>query len=115
MRDYVSIGPTPVDEPCAQLGRDSSERMLAECRAFARQLRRQFPAGDFGIKRFDHDFGAYYEVVAYYNPDDRSPAGIAAMEAAFEAENNTPLRWDKQARDEMRAWVYGKEVPSAGA
>ena len=72
-RDYISIGATPLDEPCQQLG-PSYDRDLAfaECRAFARQLKRLWPLGRFSVKGFDHDFGRYYEVVACWDDDARA-------------------------------------------
>jgi hypothetical protein len=96
MKEYIEIGVAPIYEPCAQVGKDPVERMLAECRVYARQLKRQFPAGIFRVKRFDHDFGVYYEVVAEFSPEDRE-----AMMAAFAAEENPPLYWDQQAKLEL--------------
>ena len=105
MRQYIEIGSVPYDEPCAQVGRDSDAQMRAECRAFANQLRRMFPCGDFRVRRFAHDFGCYYEVVAYYDPDDRSERGVAQQQAAYAAEcadeAGAPSRWDSQALVEL--------------
>jgi hypothetical protein len=79
MRDYYEIGATPIDEPCAATGEeDYSRRARMECRALINQLYRQLPhdAADFielRIKAHGHDFGTYYEVVAYFDDEDGAP------------------------------------------
>ena len=56
MRDYINIGSAPVEEQCAQVGRDNYRAMARlECRAFKEQLERKFPNGEFGIKSFPHE------------------------------------------------------------
>lgn len=102
MMDYVSVGPAPYEENCAQVGQpDYPERSRIECRVFANQLRRVLgepPAGArIGVKTFEHDFGTYREVVVYYDEDDDEAASYA-----FRAENEYPARWDKQAIKELR-------------
>lgn len=95
MRDYLEIGPCPPGERCAQVGEPGYEWLARlECRLYAAQLTREFPAGVFAVKRFSHDFGAYYEVVAYLDTE-------AATEAAYEAEGAGPEKWDAQAKDEL--------------
>jgi hypothetical protein len=101
MRDYVSIGSSPCDEECAQVGTDNYvEQSKKECRAFANQLQRAFgdpPDGaSIGVKSFDHDFGTYREVVCYF--DDVYPDSIAY---AFKLENEAPTNWDDKAREEL--------------
>jgi hypothetical protein len=86
--DYLNIGGTPVEETCA--GPSDPARMRLECRVFKEQLQRLFPEGDFRVKGFPHDFGTYYEVVAYYNDE-------ATTKAAFDAEAHTPANWDDEA------------------
>ena len=94
--DFLNIGSTPTDEPCAQVGRDDYERMSRiECKVFLDQLRRLFPepnGGYLSIKRFSHDFGQYREVVAVYDTDDEE-----ATNWAFNIEANCPEKWDEQA------------------
>jgi hypothetical protein len=68
MKDYITLGSTPSDEPCASVGEpDYPEKALPECRRFLQLLRKTFgpePEGArFSIQWFPHDFGSYCEVV----------------------------------------------------
>jgi len=89
--DYLNIGTTPSEEDCLSVN-DPLAR--AEAQIYARQLGREFPAGIFRVKGFQHDFGVYYEVVAMLGQGEASDA------AAFEAEGNGSPRWDAKARHE---------------
>lgn len=96
MRDYLTIGCSPVEEDCAQVGGENyAETARRECNAFRDQLRRQFgnePDGArLAVKAFPHDFGTYYEVVCWYEDE-------ASAEYAFRLEAETPKRWDDEAR-----------------
>jgi hypothetical protein len=98
--EYVSIGPSPTNEQCAQLGEDDyHERSVKECRAYIRQLRRvlgEEPEGSsLSVKSHLHDFGSYREVVCYH--DDRE----AAVDYAYRAEEKAPAEWDEIARQEL--------------
>jgi hypothetical protein len=91
--DYVTLGTTPVDEPCAQVGSpDYIRQAQAECVRFIDLLRDRFgpePLGArLGIKRFSHDFGDYIEVVCHYDTEE-----TAAAEYAFRLEDELPERW----------------------
>ena len=94
MFEYVSIGCSPCDEDCAQVGSDNYQaRAKRECRAFVNQLWRivfkekgiskeNAPAGfDIIVKGNSHDFGTYYEVNAKYNLE--SEESEEAEELAF--------------------------------
>lgn len=101
MRDTLSLGPTPCEESCEQLGPNYDERKARqECRTFIEQLRRVFgtePAqARLRIKANAHDFGVYLDVEVVY--DD---ATEGAVEYAFKLENETPARWDDIARAEL--------------
>lgn len=94
MRDYLSIGSTPCDEPCAQVGSDGyHDQTRRESAAYIAQLRRMFgpePEGaSLRVKSFPHDYGSYHEVVCYF--DDQLPA---SMEYAFKCEREGPANWD---------------------
>jgi hypothetical protein len=71
MQDYLTIGPVPSNECCAQLGAENyTQQALMECGRFADQIRRHYPEPDGGyiaVKRFDHEFGSYYECVAVFD------------------------------------------------
>lgn len=103
MRDYITIGSTPCDEPCAQVGSaDYHARARREMRAFIGQLRRVFgpePEGaHLAVKSFPHDFGTYHEVVCYFDTDHPDSAKYA-----LKIEAETPWEWDDQARREVLA------------
>lgn len=66
---YYEIGPTPVNEECAQVGQENYlSQAVSECRAFCNQILRHYPAPNefcrIVIKRNTHDFGGCYEVGA---------------------------------------------------
>lgn len=94
-RDYLTLGPTPAEEPCEGIGGDAL-KATRESHAYKRQLMRLFPNSQFGVKSFPHDFGSYTEVVVYFN--DENEEEIAE---AIRIENNTPERWDDEARQEL--------------
>jgi hypothetical protein len=101
MRDYITIGATPCEEPCAQVGADNyREQSMKECIAFKKQLRRQFgeePEGaQIVTKSFPHDFGTYHEVCVVFEDENE-----VAVNYAFGVENSTPANWDEEARKEL--------------
>ena len=94
MHDFITLGTTPYDELCACVGEENyHDRALQECNRYMKLLRKIFglePLGArFGVKWFDHDFGAYVEVVCYYNTE--LPA---SMDYAFRCENELPATWE---------------------
>lgn len=100
-QNYISIGSAPYDEHCEQAGSNYSRvQAIKECRALIAQIRRIIgpePAGArLAVKRFDHDFGGYHEVVCHYAVSDE-----AAREYAFKAEASLPEKWDEQARKDL--------------
>jgi len=101
VRDYITIGPSPSDEDCAQVGQpDYVTRSKKECRAFLNQLVRVFgepPDGaSLAVKQFDHEFGTYREVVCCYDDNIRE-----SVDYAFKCEGEAPARWDDEARKEL--------------
>lgn len=93
--EYLNIGPTPPEEDCLP---NTHPQARAEVEIYKRQLEREFPAGRFSVKSFPHDFGTYWEVVAWYGEElDR-----ATNQAAWEAECGQGV-WDAQAREELAA------------
>jgi hypothetical protein len=93
MRDYLTLGPTPSDEPCACVGETHySEQAIEECARFIRLLREKFghePEGAaLTTKWFPHDFGNYCEVVCSYNTDIPE-----SVEYAFRCDDETPTTW----------------------
>ncbi|MGE0682965.1 MAG: hypothetical protein AB7P69_18935 [Candidatus Binatia bacterium] len=97
MKDYITLGSTPCDEPCAQVGQPNYRKQaLKECRRFIELLRRKFgpePEGaELRIKAFPHDFGTYYEVVCEFDSDLRASVGYA-----LRCEAETPATWEEEA------------------
>ena len=96
MRDYITVGPAPCEEDCAQLGSDNyREKAMAECLRYIRLIRKTLgPEPDgarLAVKWFPHDFGTYAEVVVYFDTDNEE-----ATEYAFKVEGESPVRWDSE-------------------
>ena len=89
---YINIGSTPSEEDCFPAGHPKGR---AECLVYKRQLKREFPAGNFRVMAFPHDFGTYHEVVAMLGDPDE-------QEAAYEAECNASTNWDEEARQDLK-------------
>jgi hypothetical protein len=107
MRDYLDLDTVPCDEPCASVGQpDYSTRARLEARAYVAQLQRAFPdavaAGVyFRIKSNPHDFGSYLSVQVVFDDDDE-----AQTEWAYMIEDELPIAWDDDARNELAAHGY---------
>ena len=104
MRDYISIGSSPSEEPCAQVGTDNYPTQSSrECLVFKHQLERMFPNPPEGaylsVKAFPHDFGTYREVVCYY--DDEDDGEESSQSYALKLERETPSNWDDEAKKEL--------------
>ncbi len=99
MKDYISIGTAPIDEDCVQV--DSSDpsyipKMKEECKRYKEFLEKKLPIPEelkgrvyLSIKRFEHDFGPYFEVVANYDDNDE----LAENYAVYICDNQ-PLTWN---------------------
>jgi hypothetical protein len=87
-RDYLSIGPTPAEEPCEQVPYSNPTAARNECANYIRHLQRHYnvsPADStiqYRVKSNPHDFGAYYEVAIYFDDDDDD-----AVDLAYEQED----------------------------
>lgn len=90
--DYLTLGSTPSDESCAQVGSPNYTRdALSECRRFRDLLARAFPpppGARFGVKSFPHDFGTYHEVVVLVDDQD-------SMGFALSVEEKLPSTWQE--------------------
>lgn len=94
MRDYISLGSVPIDEPCAQVGEpDYYHNAKAECVRYLKFLQETFgpepPLTQFRIQSFAHDYGRAYEVVIYYESEDP-----ISRSYAFNVEDNLPEKWN---------------------
>ena len=98
--DYITLGSTPPNEDCAQVGSDNyRERAMKECRAYKNQIERLLPPPDgayLSIKSFPHDFGTYHELVVWCNEEDEE-----ASNYAYKLEGEGPANWDNIAREEL--------------
>lgn len=94
MRDYLTLGSVPSEEPCTQVTNepDYLRKQKIECREYIKALRLKFgeePEGaELVVKGFPHDFGTYCEVVVYYDDSIEE-----AVDYAFKCESNGPLTW----------------------
>ena len=89
MIDYLALGPTPCSEDCQQIGMPDydSEKDTADLRRYKAMLEKRWPAANFAIKSFPHDFGTYREVVVYFDSEQEDPI-------AYTVEANLPEKWD---------------------
>lgn len=99
--DFISLGSTPCNEDCAQVGTDDYfARAKKECNVYMGQIMREFPEFPDGcwlsVKGFPHDFGTYYEVIVRYDETDEQ-----ATEFAYKLEGECPTEWDSEARNEL--------------
>ena len=95
MRDFLYIGSTPSDETCFPAGHAQAR---AEVCLYRKQLEHEFPDGQFRIKSCPHDFGTYYEVVAYFDDEDDKQTT-----AAYNAEcASSPLWLPEFAKEAAR-------------
>jgi len=94
MRDYISLGQTPPNEECIQVGAPNYRiRAIQECKKYIEVIRKMLgpePEGaKLDIKACDHELGVYYDVVCYYDDENK-----VAAEYAFNCEANGPQTWD---------------------
>jgi hypothetical protein len=104
--DELSLGTTPTDENCAQVGQDTYySNTNIEARAFIAQLKRAFgkppPSVYFKVVSCPHDFGIYHDVVVRYNNTIQE-----AVDYAYKCEDETPRNWDAKARKELKEKGY---------
>ena len=115
-RDYLTIGSTPADEDCLQLGTPeyTAQAARAECQRFIDLIRAvcgEEPEGArLSVKGFPHDFGTYYEVVCYYDDDDER-----AADYAFHVEGDAPCRWSRFMGDDTggKRWEGATDTDKA--
>lgn len=94
MRDYMSIGSAPCDEPCVQVTPrgDYHDAMKAECRRFLDLIRKKLgeepPGARLAVKGNPYDFGTYYEVGCHFDDGDEE-----AYDYALACESSAPQTW----------------------
>lgn len=104
-REQFNLGPCPASEDGAQCGAEGyGLRAVAEIEAYRKQVTRaaaRFTGGvpkgvRFARKSFSHDFGSYYELVAYYDDTDHE-----ANKFIWWLDEVLPQEWDDEARAEL--------------
>lgn len=105
MKDYIDIGPTPVNEDCEQLGPNYNPvQARKECKIYIAQLKRVYGEPPFGasykIQSNPHDFGVYYEVVCVYDDNEDE-----AREYAYKVEEGCE-EWDDEAKQQLSNPAY---------
>jgi hypothetical protein len=100
--DYLTLGSTPSDEPCAQVGSENYRVCcLMEGQAFKQQLLRSNPDLEqkenegiitLRLKGFPHDFGTYHELCVIYDEDNQD-----SIRTAHQIDEDLPENWDSQA------------------
>ena len=105
--ENLNIGSAPNEDDCAQVGSaDYYERARKECRAFMEQIRKHYPEPENGylnVKSYPHDFGSYYEVVAYYDQSDAE-----AVKWAYDIEGDdlgVLSTWDEEFKPTVEGEV----------
>lgn len=91
--DYFTLGATPFEEPCLQVGKADLDQMKEETRRYADLLRRRFPipeylTASFSVKTFDHDLGAYPEAIVRFDADCHLSGSFAIF-----VDGNLPGEW----------------------
>lgn len=106
-KDFLIIGPVPVDENCVQAG-ESYEDNVNECKALRNQLIRehgQIPIGaEFFIMENHHEFGTYLELAIFYT-EGTEEEDSASQEYAANCEL-LPANWDEEAIQELEKMDY---------
>lgn len=92
--NYITIGPAPAGEPCAQVGDpEYKQKAVKECERFIKQLKKQFGNPPLGatltIKGHYHDFGVYHEVACVYFEEFPE-----AEQYCFKLEAEVPEHWE---------------------
>lgn len=110
--ERITLGGTPCEESCVQVGEDNYELFARkETTAYRNQLRRVAKAWidrhpktapsteDFRLEvtSHSHDFGPYLEVSAVFNPDCQG-----AVNLMDHLETHMPAFWDDEARKELK-------------
>lgn len=104
MREYLTLGPVPVEEDCVQVNsnHDYLPEMSKEVRRYVELLDNRFinrPEGAyFGVKNENHDFGQYKEAAVFYDTNDAE-----AEQFAFFVECNLPMTWGEAEQVDWEA------------
>lgn len=116
MLEKISLGSSPAEEECAQVGEEGyTERALQEGVLYINLLHKTYadfhgvpvPSGlRLQVQACPHDYGTYHEVFAIFDSEDE-----AAVLAAFWLDANAPTVWDDESRLKLPAlpWPFPNE------
>ena len=103
MKNYLTLGSTPCDENCAQVGSDNYyDQSQIELHIYGKYIHRLFPeilkskTLSLKIKSFPHDFGTYRELVLYYDYSNEEELSLA-----YSIDEFIPHTWDSEALEEL--------------
>lgn len=94
MKPYLTLGPVPADEPCAQtIQPDYAILAQAECQRYLKLVRESLGTEPEGaklrVRGFQHDYGTYYEVVCEWETGNEK-----AEDYAYMCEAEAPMTWE---------------------
>lgn len=97
MKDYLTLGSTPILEECVQVSQTENYllKMREESRRYMDMLQRRFPIPEglnvfFSIKKFSHYSGSYFEAVIYFDDEVKEELRFALFVEKF-----LPDRWEE--------------------
>lgn len=111
--DTITLGTTPADEPCAQVGHSLYRELCRiERNAFRSQIQRHYPRPDsltdsdvrIRVHANAHDFGTYFDLEIVY--DSSNPAAVSYAFSIEEDAAHKLLRWDDEAKTQLRLTDY---------
>jgi hypothetical protein len=92
MRDYLSLDPTPYEEPCIQVGHELYRSIGSmEAHLMKDQLRELLLTKysdilvNIAITQCPHDYGSYYQIYVYFDEE--------SAEQAYWLDDNFPAYW----------------------
>ena len=93
-KEELGLGPVPCDESCEQIGDNYDyQKAIAENKRYIEVIRQKCGTEPYGarlkVKRMDHEFGMYTEVVVEFQESVEE-----AVEYAYRCEGNMPQTWD---------------------
>ncbi len=97
MKEFLYLGSAPSEEQCVQVitGEDYLPAMVEECYKYKKYLENLFNIPDsikqstyFSVKKENHEFGPYYEVVIYFDDENEDSLNFAYM-----IEDSLPTNW----------------------
>ena len=111
--DTITLGTTPADEPCAQVGHSLYRELCRiERNAFRAQIERHYPRPDaltdadvrIRVQANAHDFGIYFDLEIVY--DGSNPAAVEYAYSIEEDAKHLLLKWDDKALAQLRQTDY---------